>query len=112
DVFVHDCDRHGILGADAGSGTVVFDRVEVTRSGAELKGESLKHGLYVATDYHGYPGSKLKIIQSYFHDNGGNAIKSRAERAEVYFNWVESRDAPGAYYTLEIIGFQEYQEHG
>ncbi len=112
DVFVHDCERHGILGADAGSGTVVFDRVEVTRAGAERAGESLKHGLYVATDYHAYPGSKLKVTHSYFHDNGGNAIKSRAERAEIYFNWIESRDAPGAYYTLEIIGFQEYPEHG
>ncbi len=112
DVFVHDCERHGILGADAGSGTVVFDRIEVMRAGAERAGESLKHGLYVATDYHAYPGSKLKVTHSYFHDNGGNAIKSRAERAEVYFNWIESRDAPGAYYTLEIIGFQEYPEHG
>lgn len=110
-VFVHGCERHGVLGTDNGSGTLVLDRVEVTRSGAERPKESLKHGVYVATDYQTYPGSKLKVIHSYVHDNGGNAMKSRAERTEVYFNWIESGAGEGSYYALELLGFQEYPEH-
>ncbi|MCP4711612.1 MAG: hypothetical protein GY869_23585, partial [Planctomycetes bacterium] len=37
----------------------------------------------------------------YIHDaNGGNNIKSRSERNEIYYNWIE-----GAYYhELELIG--------
>lgn len=111
-VFVHDCERHGVLGTDNGSGTLVLDRVEVTRSGAERPKEALKHGVYVASDYQTYPGSKLKVIHSYLHGNGGNAMKSRAERTEVYFNWLESGTVEGAYYALELIGLQEYPEHG
>ena len=37
----------------------------------------------------------------YVHDgNGGNNVKTRAERNEIYYNWIE-----GAYYhELELIG--------
>ena len=38
---------------------------------------------------------------SYVHDaNGGNNVKSRAERNEIYFNWVED----ALYHELELIG--------
>ena len=37
----------------------------------------------------------------YVHDaNGGNSVKSRAERNEIYFNWIEG----AMYHELELIG--------
>ena len=37
----------------------------------------------------------------WIHDqNGGNAVKSRAERNEIYYNWIES----SLYHELELIG--------
>jgi MYXO-CTERM domain-containing protein len=37
----------------------------------------------------------------YVHDaNGGNAVKSRAERNEIYYNWIEG----ALYHELELIG--------
>ncbi len=37
----------------------------------------------------------------YIHDaNGGNAVKSRAERNEIYYNWIEG----ALYHELELIG--------
>jgi hypothetical protein len=37
----------------------------------------------------------------YLHDqNGGNNIKSRAERNEIYYNWVSG----GFYGEIELIG--------
>jgi len=35
------------------------------------------------------------------HDgNGGNGVKSRAERNEIYYNWIEG----SLYHELELIG--------
>ena len=37
----------------------------------------------------------------YVHDgNGGNNVKSRAERNEIYYNWIEG----AVYHELELIG--------
>ena len=32
--------------------------------------------------------------------NGGNAVKSRAQRNEIYYNWIEG----AVYHELELIG--------
>ena len=55
----------------------------------------------MATDEEAYPGAVFRMQYNYVHDaNGGNNVKSRAERNEIYFNWIE-----GAYYhELELIG--------
>jgi hypothetical protein len=55
----------------------------------------------MATDETAYPGAVFRMQYCYVHDgNGGNNVKSRAERNEIYFNWIE-----GAYYhDLELIG--------
>ncbi|NCC24378.1 MAG: DUF1565 domain-containing protein [Deltaproteobacteria bacterium] len=97
DVVVHDCPAHGILGADDGSGTLVLDRVEVYGCGS---GDN-RHQIYMATDEANRPGSVFRMQFCYIHDgNGGNNVKSRAERNEIYYNWIE-----GAYYhELELIG--------
>jgi hypothetical protein len=55
----------------------------------------------MATDETAYPGSVFRMRHCYVHDgNGGNNVKSRAERNEIYYNWIE-----GAYYhEVELIG--------
>jgi len=97
DVLVHSCAAHGILGADAGSGSLTLDHVEVHHCG----NGSTQHQIYMATDEVNHPGSVFRMQFCYVHDgNGGNNLKSRAERNEIYYNWIE-----GAFYhELELIG--------
>lgn len=97
DSVVHDCARQGILGADNDSGSLTLERVEVHHAG----GGTQDHQIYMATDELAHPGSVFRMIGCWIHDaNGGNNVKSRAERNEIRFNWIE-----GAYYhELELIG--------
>jgi hypothetical protein len=97
DVVVHDCPAHGILGADGGSGSLLLEFSEVYNCG-NGQGE---HQIYMATNEINHPGSVFRMQFCYIHDgNGGNNVKSRAERNEIYYNWIE-----GAYYhELELIG--------
>ncbi|MEM1028784.1 MAG: hypothetical protein AAGN82_00445 [Myxococcota bacterium] len=97
DVVVHDCPGHGIHAADEATGTLVIDRSEVYRSG----GGEYDHQIYVTTDQETFPGAVFRLQHSYVHDaTGGNNIKSRAERNEIYFNWIEG----ARYHELELIG--------
>jgi len=106
---IHDCPRHGILGADYGTGRVVLDQDEVHHCGSWPEGENLKHPVYVATDPSLYPDAALRVMHCFLHDNpGGNAIKSRAGRLEVYFNWIETSESQDAYYSVESVGFEEF----
>jgi hypothetical protein len=101
DTVVHDCPGHGILGADFDSGSLLLDHVEVYNCG---DGES-RHPIYIATDPDAHPGSVFRMQHSYVHDgNGGNNVKSRAERNEIYYNWIEG----GFYRELELIGPEEH----
>jgi MYXO-CTERM domain-containing protein len=97
DTVIHDCPAHGVLGADYGSGSLLMEYDEVHHCGA---GDQ-KHQIYMATDETTYPGSVFRLQHSYIHDgNGGHGVKSRAERNEIYYNWIE-----GSYYhELELIG--------
>src|SRR6185436_5833994 len=61
----------------------------------------------MATDEVAHPGAVFRLQHSYVHDsdfnnagNGGNLIKSRAERNEIYYNWLEN----AFYHELELIG--------
>jgi hypothetical protein len=101
DSIVHDCAQHGILGADWDTGSLVLERVEVTRNGYDL----YKHQIYVATDETTYPGSVFRMVGCWVHDaNGGNSVKSRAERVELYGNWIEG----AMFHELDLIGSQEH----
>ncbi len=101
DLVVHGCARHGILGTDSDSGSLTMEYVEVYDAGSERGGEALKHPVYIATDERRYPGSVFRMQHCYVHDaNGGNSVKSRAERNEIYQNWLEGAQ----YYELELIG--------
>ncbi|HEU4409478.1 MAG TPA: hypothetical protein VFS43_29745 [Polyangiaceae bacterium] len=97
DTVVHDGPNHGILGADTDSGSLTLDYVEVARCGYG----GLKHSIYVATDETKYPNAVFRMQHSYVHDsNGGNSVKSRAGRNEIYYNWVEG----GTYRELDLVG--------
>jgi len=97
DCYVHDCLAHGILGADQGSGSILLEYTELARCGNDVG----QHQIYVATDEINNPGSVFRMQHCYVHSgNGGNNVKTRAERNEIYYNWIE-----GAYYhELEMIG--------
>jgi hypothetical protein len=97
DSVIHDCRRHGILGADEDSGSLSLEGVEIYRSG---DGDGA-HQIYVATDETAHPGSVFRMERSFVHDAlGGNNVKSRAERNEIYSNWIEG----ALYHEIELIG--------
>jgi hypothetical protein len=97
DSVVHNCPGHGILGADSDSGSLTLDYVEVYSAGS---GDT-RHPIYIATDESAYPGSVFRMQHCYVHDgNGGNNVKTRAERNEIYYNWIEG----AMYHELELIG--------
>ncbi|XXT20666.1 right-handed parallel beta-helix repeat-containing protein [Sorangium sp. So ce429] len=97
DAVVHDCPGHGILGADSESGSFTLEYVEVYACGS---GDS-RHPIYIATDEETRLGSVFRMRHCYVHDgNGGNNVKSRAERNEIHYNWIEG----ARYHEIELIG--------
>jgi hypothetical protein len=94
---VHDCPAHGLLGADQDSGSLLLEYSEFFGSGSRDR----YHQIYMATDEVAHPGSTFRMQHCYVHDGvGGNNVKSRAERNEIYYNWLEG----GFYHELELIG--------
>ena len=105
DTAVHDCPKHGILGADTETGSITLDHVEVYHTGSQPPGENLKHPIYVTADEELYPNAVFRMQYSYLHDNnGGEGVKSRARRNEIYYNWIQA--APGLvnYYQMSLYG--------
>ena len=97
DSVIHDCPNHGILGADEEAGSLSLSYVEVYACGS---GDS-KHPIYMATDEEAHPGSVFRMEHCYVHDgNGGNNVKSRAQRNEIRYNWIEG----AMYHEIELIG--------
>jgi hypothetical protein len=97
DVSVYDCPGQGVHGADHGSGSLTMEYVEVYACGDGDR----RHQIYMATDEEHYPGSVFRMQYCYIHDgNGGNNVKSRAERNEIYYNWIEN----ALYHEIELIG--------
>ena len=96
DTVVHDCDKQGILGGDYDTGSLTLEYVEVYGCG----GGQYDHQIYMANDQGAYPDTVFRMQHCYLHDgNGGNNVKSRASRNEIYYNWIE-----GSYYhELELI---------
>jgi hypothetical protein len=97
DVYVHGCEGHGLLATDWGTGNLTIEHSEFTDSGSG----DYKHQIYVTTDQAMYPGTRVRIQFNYIHDaSGGLNIKSRAERTEIYFNWIEA----AVLNDLDLIG--------
>lgn len=96
DLLVHHC-MHGFLGADQGSGAAVVEFSEFHNNGSGDR----YHQIYMATDEVHYPGSIFRLQFCFIHNSiGGNNVKSRAERNEIWYNWLES----AYYHELELIG--------
>jgi hypothetical protein len=98
DVIVHDCyHQGGFVSTDTESGSATVEYCEFYHNGS---GDE-SHQLYPATDESMYPHSVFRIQYSYIHDGvGGNNIQSRAERNEIYYNWME-----GAFYhQMSLVG--------
>ena len=97
DTVIHDCPAQGLLGADNDSGSLLAEYIEVHHCGQGTQ----NHQIYMSTDPTTFPGAVFRLQHSYIHDGvGGNNVKSRAQRNEIYYNWIE-----GAYYhELELIG--------
>lgn len=99
---IRDCPRQGILGADNDSGSLTVEYTEVRNAGSN----GGNHAIYMATDELTWPGAVFRLQHSWIHDSqfgtgeGGNLIKSRAERNEIYYNWLED----AYYHALELIG--------
>ena len=97
DAKIHGCPDHGVLGADQDSGSLTIEYSEIYDAGSGDR----NHVIYMATDEVAYPGAVFRLQHSYVHSaNGGNLIKSRAERNEIYHNWLEG----GFFHELELIG--------
>ncbi|MCA9622242.1 MAG: hypothetical protein KC731_24630 [Myxococcales bacterium] len=97
DVYVHGCTGHGLLATDYGTGNLTIEHSEFTNNG----GGDRRHQIYVTTDQELFPGSRVRIQFNYVHDAaGGHNLKSRAERTEVYFNWLENP----VYNSMDLIG--------
>lgn len=95
-VFIHDC-HNGLLGADDDSGSLLLEHSEFARSG---EGDR-HHQIYMATDEKAHPGAVFRMQHCYVHDGvGGINVKSRAERNEIHYNWIEG----AMYQELELIG--------
>jgi len=95
--LIHDCPKHGVLGADQDSGTLLLEYSEIYGCG---EGDRY-HQVYAASDETAYPGAVFRIQHCYLHDaTGGNNVKSRAERNEIYFNWIEG----AGFHELELVG--------
>ncbi|HOU90863.1 MAG TPA: right-handed parallel beta-helix repeat-containing protein [Polyangiaceae bacterium] len=97
DCVIHDCPAQGLLGADGDSGSLLLEYTEIHHCG---EGDG-RHQVYMSTDQLAHPGAVFRMQYCWVHDgNGGNGVKSRAERNEIYYNWIE-----GSYYhDLELIG--------
>lgn len=108
---VYNCPRHGILGADRGSGNFTIKNCEIYGVGGLLPGEAFKHAVYVATDKDAFPNSVLRLENNYIHSYKGNGVKSRAARTELYYNWIDGQNDPQTLYNIELIGYQEFFYH-
>jgi hypothetical protein len=97
DFVVHDCPGQGLLGHDNEAGSLTLEHSEFYGSG----NDTYEHQIYMATGQELYPGAVFRMQHCFVHDGrGGNNVKSRAQRNEIYYNWIEGAH----YHDLELIG--------
>lgn len=94
---IRDCPAHGVLGADQNSGSFTLEYSEVFNAGAGTN----KHALYMQSDEVAFPNAVFLMRYNYVHNGtGGNLLKSRHQRSQIYYNWFEG----ATYQELELIG--------
>lgn len=97
DLLVHDCPAFGIEGGGDGGGDLTIEFSELYANGRITS----MHQIGIGTDEVEHPGAKFRMRFNWLHDgNGGDNLKSRAERNEIYFNWFEG----ALYHELELVG--------
>jgi Right handed beta helix region len=101
DCIIHDC-RNAVLGYGSGTGNVLVEYCEIYNCGGEPKGNlDFAHQIYMATDEVQYPNAVFRLQHCYIHDaKGGNNVKTRSGRNEIYYNWIEG----ARYHAIELIG--------
>lgn len=106
EVRISDCLLHdfpnadGILGYGTGTGNTTIEYTEIHHTGNTAP-SSGRHQIYMATDESAHPGAAFRLQYCYIHDAVGNAdVKSRSERNEIYYNWLES---PG-FHVMDLYG--------
>lgn len=101
DCVIHDC-RNGILGYGSDTGDVLVEYCDIYNCGGEPKGSfDFAHQIYMATDEVAFPNAVFRLQHCYIHNaKGGNDVKSRSGRNEIYYNWIEG----AKYHALDLIG--------
>ncbi|MBF0433449.1 MAG: hypothetical protein HQK83_19385 [Fibrobacteria bacterium] len=91
---IHDC-NHGLIGYGSGTGNVTVEYCEFYGNGVSTGGAT-QHQIYMATDEHAHPGATFRLQFCYLHNSvEGDNVKSRAERNEIYYNWIELAGSSG-----------------
>ena len=91
---IHGC-NHGLIGYGTGTGNVTVEYCEFYGNGVPTGGAT-QHQIYMATDENAHPGSVFRLQYCYLHDGvEGDNVKSRSERNEIYYNWVERAGSSG-----------------
>ncbi len=105
DTVVHDCPCTGVSGA-AVAGSFMLDGVEIYHCGRDGRA----HQIYVESDNAKHPNAVFRMQYCYLHDgSGGNNVKSRVGRNEIYYNWIEG----SPFHELDLIGADPSdQAHG
>jgi hypothetical protein len=101
DCLLHDFpDADGIIGYGTGTGNTIIEYTEIYHTGNTAPSGG-RHQIYMATDETAHPGSVFRLQYCYIHDAIGNSdVKSRSERNEIYYNWLES---PG-FHDMDLYG--------
>ncbi len=87
--------NHGLIGYGTGTGNVTVEYCEFYGNGVPTGGAT-QHQIYMATDEESYPGAIFRLQFSYLHDAvEGDNVKSRSERNEIYYNWIENAGSSG-----------------
>lgn len=94
DCYVTDCNM-GLIGYGTGTGDVTVEYCEFYGNGVPTGGATC-HQIYMATDEESHPGATFRLQYCYLHDGvEGDNVKSRSERNEIYYNWIENSGYSG-----------------
>lgn len=97
DAVITVCPSHGILGADQNSGSFTLEYSEISNSGSG----TTRHAIYMQSDEVTWPDTVFRMQYNYVHSGtGGVLVRSRHQRSEIYYNWIEG----SVYGEMELIG--------
>jgi hypothetical protein len=86
-VYLRNCPAHGILSNDESSGSLTLEYSEV----ADCGNADTRHSVYISTDPTSFPGATCRVRYNFIRDGAnGILLKSRCQRNEIYYNWLEN----------------------